>query len=197
MWWRRSALCLWGDGRSEQGRDERPTIPGPAECTNACHCRSSLRPAGGGAAPCPRRLPQELHHWAESKSAGSAGSSLNARETSAAVTASTLPAPEALRPACVASRSMLLAETVQNLSVVTDRLVCGCGNVEQNRHRLSLGTSRASCNENAFLLYKTYIFRAPSYSCLPIWTTRHCATHARRAARRDRRDAWTKRSARN
>jgi hypothetical protein len=33
MWWRRSALCLWGIGRSEPERDEHPTIPGPAECT--------------------------------------------------------------------------------------------------------------------------------------------------------------------
>jgi len=35
MWCRRSALCLWGIGRSEPERDEHPTIPGPAECTNA------------------------------------------------------------------------------------------------------------------------------------------------------------------
>jgi hypothetical protein len=28
-------LGLWGIGRSESDRDEHPTIPGPAECTNA------------------------------------------------------------------------------------------------------------------------------------------------------------------
>jgi hypothetical protein len=35
VWWRRSALCLCGIGRSEPERDEHPTIPEPAKCTNA------------------------------------------------------------------------------------------------------------------------------------------------------------------